>query len=136
MFNIFKENNIQEDKEPNFDSVGESFYDEDFNPVEPYINFDTLNAITKNFYSPEARVARMMQHAKIAAEKGSWWCSIPEVGEKEIELLKQRGLRVFKKTVDNTERSQIYEEPPYLVKYSINWSDKNTTPHDKTLVEL
>ena len=105
-------------------------------PTESPINFDTLNTLTKEYYSPQARVKRMLQHAKVAAEKGSWWCNIPEVGEKEIELLKQRGLRVFKKTVDNIERSQIFEEPPFLVKYSINWSDKDVTPSDQNLVEL
>lgn len=95
-------------------------------PVESSINFDTLNTLTKDYYSPQARVNRMLQHAKVAAEKGSWWCNIPDVGEEEIALLKGYGFRVFKK-----ENSFTYE-----TQFSLNWSDKGVTPKDTSLVEL
>lgn len=93
-------------------------------PIESPINFDTLNTLTKEHYSPQARVKRMLLHAKIAAEKGSWWCNIPDVGEEEIALLKDLGFRVFRK------ESQIDYQ------YSLNWSDKSVTPKDTSLVEL
>lgn len=96
----------------------------EIDPLEPFIAFDTLNAITKEYYSPRVRVKRMLQHAKVAAEKGSWWCNIPDVGEEEIALLKDLGFRIFRK----------YGQPSY--QYSLNWSDKSVNPKDTSLEEL
>ena len=136
MFNIFKDNKIQEYTGPSFHSVEESFYDSGVDPAESsVINFNSLNTLTKSYYSTEARVARMLTHARTAAEKGSWWCNVPELGEGEIELLKEHGLRVFKKEVNNPEL-WVDGEPEFITKYSINWSDKNVTPADQNLVEL
>ena len=135
MFNIFKDNKIPEYEGPNFDTVEEPFYVSGCDPVESStINFNTLNTITKSYYSTEVRVARMLTHARTAAEKGSWWCNVPELGEGEIELLKEHGLRVFKKEVNNPECFGI--GPEYITKFSINWSDKDVIPADKNLEEL
>lgn len=118
MFTIFK-NEDSAGESPKVVTSGYSQWDCDI-----VIDFDTLNTLTKDYYSPQARVKRMLQHAKIAAEKGSWWCNIPEVGEEEITLLKGYGFRVFRK-----ESQTDYQ-------YSLNWSDKSVTPKDTSLVEL
>lgn len=107
-----------------WEDVGPKSYD----PIESPINFDTLNTLTKDYYSPQARVKRMLQHAKVAAEKGSWWCNIPDVGEEEIALLKGYGFRIFRKSLrlEGVDYNQ----------YSLNWSDYSVTPKDTSLVEL
>lgn len=124
MFNIFKDPKTHEYEPQNYSIVKEPFYENGVDPIEPPINFDTLNALTKEHYSPQARVNRMLLHAKGAAEKGSWWCNIPEVGGEEIALLKGLGFRVYRK------ESQLDHQ------YSLNWGDKSVAPKDVSLVEL
>lgn len=124
MFSIFKQTDIPEYPPQNYSSIEEPFYASGVDPIESPINFDTLNALTKEHYSPQARVNRMLLHAKGAAEKGSWWCNIPEVGEEEVGLLKDLGFRVFRKG------------GLLGYQYSLNWSDKSITPKDVSLVEL
>lgn len=102
-------------------------------PIESPINFGTLNTLTKEYYSPQARVNRMLQHAKAAAEKGSWWCNIPEVGEEEIALLKGYGFRLYSKQVRNRERFDS-THPEYLTQFSLNWAD--VKPNDASLTEV
>lgn len=106
-------------------------------PTESPINFDTLNALTKEHYSPQARVNRMLLHARGAAEKGSWWCNIPDVGEEEIALLKSYGFRVFRKSTNYFDGTKVDSSGFNMIyQYSLNWSDKSVTPKDTSLVEL
>lgn len=128
MFNIFNQADIPQYTPQSRRGVEEPFYVNDVDPTEAPINFDTLNTLTKEYYSPQARVKRMLQHAKVAAEKGSWWCNIPDVGEEEIALLKSYGFRIFRKSLrlEGVDYNQ----------YSLNWSDKSVTPKDTSLVEL
>lgn len=97
MFSIFNQTDIPQYTPQNRSGVEKPFYTSGVDPIEPPINFNTLNALTKEHYSPQARVNRMLLHARGAAEKGSWWCNIPEVGGEEIALLKGLGFRVFRK---------------------------------------
>lgn len=115
MFNIFNQTDMQEYP---------PLYVSSADPTEAPINFDALNTLTKEHYSPQARVNRMLLHARGAAEKGSWWCNIPEVGEEEIALLKGLGFRVFRK------------DGLLGYQYSLNWGDKSAAPKDTSLVEL
>lgn len=109
-----------------YNSIEEPFYVNDVDPTEASINFDTLNTLTKEHYSPQARVNRMLLHAKVAAEKGSWWCNIPDVGEEEIALLKSYGFRIFKK--------HVVKDGGLVEQFSINWAD--VQPKDDSLAEV
>ena len=128
MFNIFNQADIPQYTPQSRRGVEEPFYVIHVDPTEPSINFDTLNTLTKEYYSPQERVKRMLLHAKVAAEKGSWWCNIPDVGEEEIALLKGYGFRIFRKSLrlEGVDYNQ----------YSLNWSDYSVTPKDTSLVEL
>lgn len=118
MFTIFK-NEDSAGESPKVVTSGYSQWD-----CDSVIDFNTLNTLTKDYYSPQARVKRMLLHAKVAAEKGSWWCNIPEVGEEEVALLKGLGFRVFRK------------DGLLGYQYSLNWGDKSAAPKDTSLVEL
>lgn len=124
MFSIFSQTDVPEYLSQKHTVVEEPFYTSGVDPTESPINFDTLNALTKEHYSPQARVNRMLLHARGAAEKGSWWCNIPDVGEEEIALLKDLGFRVFRK------------ENQFDHQYSLNWGDKSVAPKDASLAEL
>lgn len=124
MFSIFNQTDIPQYTPQNRIGVEKPLYTSGVDPIEPPINFDTLNTLTKEHYSPQARVNRMLLHAKGAAEKGSWWCNIPEVGGEEVALLKGLGFRVYRKD------SQVDYQ------YSLNWGDKSVAPKDTSLVEL